>query len=265
MGGYLGKNLKEGTLGKLTHTDWHRRYQEQGSWSKAIRIHLFKIAGLGNGDRLLEVGSGTGALLEQIHLEDCINLYGVDIDNQALKFSKTQSPNFFLTQANGYNLPFSNNTFSAAICHYLLLWVDNASQILSEMARVTMPGGAVIALAEPDHQARIDYPPTLAELGRMQTQALKEQGVNIQMGRQLGGLFKECGLKRIETGILGAQWPHRIHGSKRSMEWKTLKSDLYQTVSEEMLNHYREIDSTASISGERVLFIPTFYAIGFVD
>ena len=114
-------------------------------------LYLLKIADLENGARVLEVGSGTGALLEHIDLEDLFDLYGVDINNQAIKFSKTFTPYFHLTQADGYFLPFSNNTFSVAICHYLLLWVDDATKILSEMARVTKPGGVVIALAEPDH------------------------------------------------------------------------------------------------------------------
>ncbi len=265
MGGYLGKNLIQEPSGELTLTDWHHRYQEQVSWTNAIRRHLLKIADLENGVRVLEVGSGTGALLEQIHLEDSFDLYGVDINNQALKFSKTLTPDFHLTQADGYFLPFSNNTFSAAICHYLLLWVDDATKILSEMARVTKPGGVVIALAEPDHLARIDFPPPLDDLGRKQTQALEEQGVNIQIGRQLGGLLKGCGLNRIETGILGAQWTQRLDSARNSLEWKALKADLHQTVSEDVLNNYQKIDIKASIVGERVLFIPTFYGLGFVD
>jgi SAM-dependent methyltransferase len=265
MGGSLGKNLSQESPGELTLTDWHLRYQEQVSWTNAIRKHLFKIASVGNAGRLLEVGSGTGALLEQIHLEESLTLYGVDINNHALKFSRNNTPEAYLTQADGYFLPFPEKSFSAAICHYLLLWVNDPSRILSEMARVTKPGGVVIALAEPDHKARIDYPPPLDELGRIKALALQEQGVNIQMGRQLCGLFKNCGLKRIETGILGALWTPRLDGVKRSMEWATLKADLHETVSEDVLDYYHKIDVTASTSGERVLFIPTFYGFGFVD
>ena len=264
MGGYLGIKLVQGLSDELTLMDWHHRYQEQISWTNAIRQHLFKIADLECSAHVLEVGSGTGALLEKIHLEDSFILYGVDINEQVLQFSKTLTPDFHLTQADGYLLPFSNSSFSATICHYLLLWVNDAAKILSEMARVTKPGGAVIALAEPDHQARIDYPPPLDNLGEMQTHALEGQGVNIQIGRQLGALFKDCGLNRIETGILGAQWTQKMDSERRSLEWEALKSDLHQTVDLDMLDHYHKIDIEALENGERVLFIPTFYGIGFV-
>jgi len=40
------------------------------------------------------------------------------------------------------------------------------------------PGGTVIALAEPDHLARIDHPKELWKLAELQTQALIKQGAN---------------------------------------------------------------------------------------
>jgi hypothetical protein len=44
----------------------------------------------------------------------------------------------------------------------------------------------------------------------------------------------------------------------------TLRSDLSGQLSEEEFTHYKAIDAQSRLTGSRILFIPTFYAIGFV-
>jgi hypothetical protein len=128
------------------------------------------------------------------------------------------------------------------------------------MARVTRPGGSVIALAEPDYEARIDYPPPLTLLGAFQRSALDEQGVDIAMGRKLPGLFHKVGLKSVTTGILGAQWSQAVD----STEWITIQADLEGQFSQAELMNFHKIENDARQRGDRVLFIPTFYAAGVV-
>ena len=93
------------------------------------------------------------------------------------------------------HLPFADQSFDVVLCHFLLLWLKTPVVALKEMARVCMPGGAVLALAEPDHDSRIDSPLELEKLGRLQTHGLKEQGANTRAGRQLSGWFIQAGLE----------------------------------------------------------------------
>ena len=247
----------------LTLEQWHQRYRQQAAWTETIRQHLFAKARPQPGEPILEVGSGTSAVLEQIQQSNGQHLYGIDINRASLLFSKEKSPDFLLTEADGFELPFPNNCFAISFCHYLLLWIENPVHILKEMLRVTRPGGVVIALAEPDHAARIDYPPPLDELGHLQTESLKQQGVNIKMGRKLGEVFNQAGLSNIEIGILGAQWSVNHAGVSDDTEWMTLRSDLADKLPETDIARYEAIDQQAKQAGSRILFIPTFYALGF--
>jgi hypothetical protein len=142
------------------------------------------------------------------------------------------------------------------------MWVQKPQLILYEMTRVTRPGGWVIALAEPDHQARIDYPPPLDVLGTHQTQALTEQGVDVHMGRKLRSLFHHTGLVEIEVGIMSAQWDGLLAWD--ATEWIMLEADLAGQLTHEALIDYQDVDRQARQTGQRILFIPTFYALGKV-
>ena len=93
-----------------------------------------------------------------------------------------------------------------AFCHFLLLWVQSPQDILKEMKRVVQPGGAVLALAEPDYTGRIDYPPELEPLGRWQAESLRKQGADPDAGRKLRHWFVSAGITPIESGIMAGGW-----------------------------------------------------------
>ncbi|MDT8381345.1 MAG: methyltransferase domain-containing protein [Brevefilum sp.] len=243
---------------------WHRRYTQQAKWSQEIRQYLLGKITLGEGDKILEVGSGTGAVLSLLSKETHAQCYGIDIDFSSLSFSAKLDHPLDLTAGDAYALPFPDNNFNLTYCHYLLLWIKHPLSAIAEMVRVTRPGGLVIALAEPDYQARIDHPPNLAHLGKIQTQSLGEQGAETAMGRKLSGLFHDAGLQNITSGILGAQWDPTATGEIDETEWLMIRADTAEHLSPEALEAYRRAESKARREERRVLFIPTFYASGFV-
>ena len=242
---------------------WHQRYLQQAGWTQEVRRHLFAIAGLQPNAKILEVGCGTGAVISQIAVETQYNQTGIDIDYASLVFAQGTCPKANLAQADGHLLPFADSNYDAVYCHYLLLWVDDPLQVLREMRRVTKPGGAVIALAEPDHASRLDAPTPLDELGRLQTVALTTQGANIWMGRLLGKTFQEAGLELVLSGMLGAEWSPS-NQIPDDLEWETIRSDLADVMSDVELSRYQAADQAAWEAGTRVLFVPTFYALGLV-
>lgn len=248
----------------LDRQQWHARYLVQAGWTDFIRQHVLRKINPHNDARLLEVGCGTGAILGSLLDQGFSNLTGVDLDAPSLSFARTSSHAFSLIRANGHLLPIHRDKFDLSLCHYLLMWVQSPAQILREMTRVTKPGGWVIALAEPDHQARIDYPPPLDELGRHQTRSLNNQGVDVQMGRKLRALFHEIGLDAIETGLLGAEWEGENTLPGEETEWRMLQSDLKSSLTTSMLESFKLADRRAKESGTRILFIPTFYTLGRV-
>ena len=248
--------------------DWHDRFTRQAQWTRDLRRYLFQRADYHSADRVIEVGCGTGVLISDLSGQIHADLHGLDINIQYLKIGSQKIPNAHLTQADGHALPYKSGIFDISFCHFLLLWVTDPAKVVAEMVRVTKPGGAVLALAEPDYGGRIDYPPELALIGQWQETALYTQGADPEIGRKLAGIFSNFGLSQVETGVLGGQWTAPPSQEEWESEWLVIQSDLQQTThSPAILNSYhtlRTIDKSAWLKGERVLYIPTFYAWGLV-
>ena len=146
---------------------------------------------------------------------------GLDIDIARLGFARSHDPASAYVAGNGVQLPFPPGAFDLVLCHYLLLWIPSPVDALREMARVAIPGGWVIALAEPDHSARIDYPSPLEELGAAQTAALTRQGADPALGRRLAELIYGCRTDRRrnrDTGFAGYPRGANPRGIRIGME-----------------------------------------------
>lgn len=247
--------------------DWHDRYMQQAHWTSGVRRYLFQRLGDRTNLQILEVGCGTGAVLECLgqeipHLRPVFT--GLDISTDYLAEARARFPGIHWIRADAHRLPLPDAAFDVSYCHFLLLWVADPMQALTEMRRVVRPGGWVFAIAEPDYTGRIDYPLEIAELGKLQAQALDAQGVDTALGRKLYALLSHTGLKNVEAGIIGGQWqsPHPPEHIDR--EWQVLRQDLGNRLSETRLDRLEQIDRQAWARGERVLFVPTFYACGQV-
>jgi SAM-dependent methyltransferase len=238
-----------------------RRFNQQATWTKALRQYLFQRTDLSPVSRILEVGCGTGAVLSTLPISQA-RLHGLDIELDYLTLCKQNIPASTLVQGDAYSLPYASASFDLVYTHFLFLWLSRAEAALAEILRVTRPGGNILALAEPDYGGRIDYPDALVELGNLQTESLSRQGANVCTGRRLASEFNEAGLDDIQSGVLGGEWAHSAIPSNVQSEWVTLASDLVNLVSPDKLEHYRELDQEAWKQGSRVLFVPTFFASG---
>lgn len=268
MGKDLGQpaKIKSGPILPTTFSpaEWHARFEVQAGWTRSIRLHLYAQAKIKQARQVLEVGCGTGVLTEELSRTTRAHVHGLDRDRDFLALAQAHSRKTRLISGDGLALPYRSSTFDLVLCHFFLLWVKDPLQALCEMARVTRRGRVVLALAEPDYGGRIDFPPSLAELGQRQTEGLRQAGANPLIGRELASLFKQAGLVNIETGVLGGEWTHPAPARDWESEWATLRTDLGNLIAPERLEELQAIDQAASARGERVLYVPTFYAIGWV-
>ena len=247
-----------------TPAEWHHRYQIQAKWTDAARSRLFIMSGLDTAGRILEVGSGTGVITREISTRFRGSTFGLDINPQANAFAAAHDPQTRYVTGDGKLLPYPEATFDAALCHFLLMWVSEPIKIISEMARVTLPGGWVLALAEPDYGGRIDHPEELVEIGELQTKALANQGTDPHIGRKMREIFTRAGLLDVLVGVLGGEWTGSPSEEELDSEWRTLDSDLHGTLSNQALATLRQVDLEAWRSHCRILYVPTFYACGRV-
>jgi SAM-dependent methyltransferase len=242
----------------------HERYSHQADWSRLNRERFYSTLAFKPDFRVLEVGSGSGVITKELTSLHPIQVYGLDIDPAITAFAASRDSSSRYIVGDGSQLPFPSASFNTVLCHFLLLWVHSPERILEEMARVTIPGGRIAALAEPDYDARIDYPETLELLGVLQSESLQRRGADSFMGRRLRALFSDTGLTEVISGVLGGEWSTTVKDEEVNSEWVTLHSDLEHTLSDAEIKKYRAMDQEAHQDGQRILFVPTFYAFGRV-
>ncbi len=251
----------------LSPPEWHTRFTQQARWTQNLRNYLYEHVNLHGARRVLEVGSGTGVIAGEVSTISHSSVYGLDINPLHLREAMRNAPEVSNVQGDAHQLPFPEGAFDLTLSHFLLLWVDDPLLVVQEMARVTRPGGAVLSLAEPDYGGRIDYPHELERLGKLQTTALHHQGADPFIGRKLRSVFTSAGLISIETGVLGGQWSGRVPVEDRELELRVLLSDLEHIPNQRDSKEIRrllKLDRAFWERGERVLFVPTFYAWGRV-
>jgi SAM-dependent methyltransferase len=240
--------------------EWHKRFVQQAAWTSEIRLYLFKRAGMPAARRVLEVGCGTGAILSG--LDTGAAVHGLDRDPGRLVEARRHAPQATLACADALRLPYAPGVFDITFCHFLLLWVKNPLQALQEMKRVTRPGGSILALAEPDYTARVDKPDDLAALGRWQTESLQRQGADPAVGNRLPELFRQAGIRPVESGSLHADEEHPPGAADRGLEWAVLEADLEGMVPVAEIQRLKRLDEAAWGHGERVLHVPTYWMLG---
>jgi ubiquinone/menaquinone biosynthesis C-methylase UbiE len=250
---------------KMSTIKWHERYQQQARWTQSIRKYIYEKAGITNGTRILDIGCGTGVLEHELEELTPSTTIGLDIDVPVLDIAKTISPSSVYAAGDAHHLPIASKIFDISLCHFLLLWVKHPLEVLKEMVRVTRPAGYILILAEPDYGGRIDFPSTLSRIGAWQSEALRDQGANPWIGRELRALLTQAGLEDVETGVLGGQWGENSEVEELKLEWEVIQSDLQ--LNHEFRQHgdaLYDIELTARQTHQRILFVPTFYAFGRV-
>jgi len=242
--------------------DWHSRYLQQATWTRPLRDYLFERCGLTSARRILEIGCGTGAILGEFDA-NLPTVHGLDFDHPRLGQARRHAPHTQLLCGDAEALPYADHIFDITFCHFLLLWVRDPLQALREMKRVTRSDGYVLAFAEPDYLHRIDHPPALISLGRLQTQSLRGQGADPGLGQHLADLFQQAGIEIVEAGQIQTQAESAPETGE--MEWAVLENDLSGMVPADELQQWKLLDQTAWSRGERILHIPTYFAFGKVS
>lgn len=242
--------------------DWNSRFSIQASWTKPLREYLISQLGFTKNSKILELGCGTATILRE--LTDSIKCHpiGIDIDLDRLRIGQQLATEQLLLCADGNSAPFPDESFDFIIFHYFLLWIKNPDHLLNSVKRLLVPGGMIVAFAEPDYKSRIEFPKEFEKIGNLQTKSLIKQGINPLIGRQLPGLLSKAGFRDIQFGISGFQKPMSSIPEDNSSEWIVLANDLIIIGKKTLMSKYQDKDQEAIEKGERVSWVPTFYAYG---
>lgn len=188
-------------------------------WNLDFLQLMAKRWGLDRVHEVLDVGCGVGhwgMLLAQL-MRDDVRVAGVDRDASWVDHATARAKarglgdRFTYRRAEAERLPFPDDTFDFTTCQTLLIHLADPATGISEMIRVTKPGGLVVA-AEPNNlaesllldsitkNASVD---DIVDLVRLQLTCERGkialgEGDN-SLGDRVPGLFAAQGLERIET------------------------------------------------------------------
>lgn len=174
-----------------------------GRYSRLLSAQLADFASVKPGQRVLDVGCGTGALTgELVQRLGPAGVAAVDPSQSFVAASRERHPGVDIRQAPAEQLPFPDAAFDAAFAQLVVHFMSDPVAGLAEMRRVTRPDGVVAACVW-DHAG---------EQGplRIFWEAARSLGAVIDDGSKRAGtreghlaeLFEAAGLRQIESTAL---------------------------------------------------------------
>lgn len=124
-----------------------------GRWSRKLAVPFIDFAGVRDGERIIDVGCGTGSLTFALPQAANVGaIAAIDYSPVFVEAAKRRNsdPRITIRQADACALPFPDDSFDRALALLVLHFVPEAGKAIAEMRRVVRPGG-VVAAAVWDH------------------------------------------------------------------------------------------------------------------
>ena len=169
------------------------------------------------GARVLEVGSGLGMLAVDVRgAARDIHVIGVE-QSPAQIAAAVKHPDVRYIRGDGHCLPLHAGTFDLVYARFVLEHVADPQAVVTEMRRVTRPGGRVAACENDVSLMRLDPAcPAFEGVWLAFQQHQRNLGGDSLMGRRLYRLFRSAGFSTIELSV---QPEVHWHGSTGFATW----------------------------------------------
>ena len=202
-------NLLREDLSRLEHIRIQRQKQASAyfasnaaQWQKLRSLHvqeqevesaLLAMLGTANFDMVLDLGTGTGRILELLASRSA-QAWGIDQSRDMLtvaraNFEKAGLKNAQVRQADIYALPFADASADLISIHQVLHYLDDPQGAILEARRILQPGGKMII---------VDFAPH--ELEELRTEhAHRRLGISAE---QMAGFLARAGLILKEHRVM---------------------------------------------------------------
>jgi ubiquinone/menaquinone biosynthesis C-methylase UbiE len=114
-----------------------------GRWSRVLAQPFLEFSGLASGERILDVGCGTGSLTFTIpQVVDVAHVQGIDFSSVYVEAARQRitNPRITISQGDVCGLSFQDATFDRSLALLVVLhFVPESQRAVSEMSRVVSP------------------------------------------------------------------------------------------------------------------------------
>ena len=180
----------------------HNRLIRQAARIAPITERLFRDAGIGPGQRVLDLGSGVGdvAMLAARLVGPSGEVVGIERDASSIaranaRVAEAGLRNVTFSQTD-VNQIVSDQPFDAAIGRFILMFLPDPVSVLRSLSKLVWPGG-VLVFQEPSWDSYLALGARLPLWSRVLTsihETFLRSGVNPEMGPALYRIFQDVGL-----------------------------------------------------------------------
>lgn len=180
----------------------HERLIRQAARLAPCIERFFREAGVGTGQRVLDLGSGVGdvAMLVAKIVGPFGEVVGVERDPRSITRAKAR-----VAEAGLHNVSFiqsdvsqiiASKPFDAAVGRFILMWLPDPASVLRQLSLLVRPSG-VVAFQEPSWAPTLaisTHLPLWSAAASLMCETFRRTGANPEMGLDLYRVFQEAGL-----------------------------------------------------------------------
>jgi SAM-dependent methyltransferase len=192
----------------FTSADAYDRFM--GRYSVQLAPQLADLAGVTAGQRALDVGCGPGALTaELVQRLGADHVAAIDPSEPFVTAVAERYPGVDARQGSAEQAPFGDDEFDVVLAQLVIHFLKDPVAGVSEMRRVTRPGGAVAACVW-DHGGHEGPLRKFWEAARQIDPKVDDESrlPGVRQG-QLGDYFRQAGLEQIHETSLTLAVEHR--------------------------------------------------------
>ena len=180
-----------------------------GRYSALLSPQMADLAGVRQGQRVLDVGCGPGALIaELVSRTNGWNVAAVDPSASFVDAARARNPGVDVRLATAEALPFQDHGFDAAIAQLVVHFMTDPVRGIAEMRRVVRRGGAVAACVW-DHAGGKGPLALFWDVARSIDPSVADEShlPGVREGH-LAQLFGQAGVRDVEATVLSADLDH---------------------------------------------------------